>query len=146
MGYNSPLHGHPHEEVQCICCMNGERWRREKSKEMAWWWQARFQMRFRSEAQRPKRQHCHLLSLVYNGNGKQWSLVWSVITLVINKLGQQCCSSLICLIRSMIANWIGQREVLLPIIGYNHYNFWENKCIPFFVKELLIPNTIRVTV
>ena len=30
-------------------------------------------------------------------------------------------------------------EVLIPI-NHNHYNFWENKCIPaFLVKELLIP-------
>ena len=37
----------------------------------------------------------------------------------------------------MITDRIERHEVLLPI-NHNHYNFRENKCIPFLVKELLI--------
>ena len=34
---------------------------------------------------------------------------------------------------------IGRHEVLLQI-NHNHYNFRENKCIPFFCKRALIPS------
>ena len=46
----------------------------------------------------------------------------------------------------IITNRIERHEVLLPINHINHYNFLENKCIPFFVKELLILNTRRAIV
>ena len=50
-------------------------------------------------------------------------------------LKQPRSGSPICLIRSMITDRTGRRKVLLPI-NHNHYNFRENKCIAFPVKEL----------
>ena len=38
----------------------------------------------------------------------------------------------------MITDQSRHHKVLLPI-NHNHYSFQENKSIPFFVKELLIP-------
>ena len=40
-------------------------------------------------------------------------------------------------------NWATQSHV--TNINHNQYNFRENKCIPFFVKELLIPSIERNT-
>ena len=48
----------------------------------------------------------------------------------INKIGQPQSGSLICLITSMATDRIGWHQLLLPI-NHNHYNFRENKCIPF---------------
>ena len=46
----------------------------------------------------------------------------------------------------MITDRVGQHEVLLPIIlNHDHYNFRENKLIPFFVKDLFIPSIERNT-
>ena len=46
----------------------------------------------------------------------------------------------------MNTDQIGRHQVLLPItVNYNHYNFRENKCIPFLVKGLLIPGIKRNT-
>ena len=63
-----------------------------------------------------------------NGNRTEWSIIWSVIIRVINKIGRSRSGSPICLITSMITHRIGRREVLLPtnhnfnkicdIIGY----------------------------
>ena len=50
----------------------------------------------------------------------------------------------ICSIKSMITDQIRRHEGLLPI-NHNHYNFRENKCILFFVKERLIPIIERNT-
>ena len=47
---------------------------------------------------------------INNGNGTEWSPIWSVIIRVINKSG-----SPICLITSMITDRIGRHEVLLSI-------------------------------
>ena len=44
----------------------------------------------------------------------------------------------------MITEQIRRHEVLLPI-NHNHYNFRENKCIPFFLKQFLIPSIERNT-
>jgi len=66
----------------------------------------------------------------------------SVIIRVINIIGQPRSGSPICLIRSMITDPIGRRKLLLPI-NHNYYTFRENKCIPFSVKELSIPNFDR---
>ena len=65
--------------------------------------------------------------------------------LPINKIGRPRSGSPVCLITSMITDRIGRHKFLSPI-NHNHYNFRENKCIPFFVKEFLIPNTDRVAV
>ena len=54
----------------------------------------------------------------------------SGIIRVINTIGRPGSGSLICLIASTITDQIGRHEVLLPI-NHNHYNFRENKCIPF---------------
>jgi len=63
---------------------------------------------------------------VYTGNGTEWSPIRSVIIRV-------------------ITDQTGRHQVLLPIC-YNHCNFRaENKCITFFVKELLIPSIGRNT-
>ena len=81
---------------------------------------------------------CHTFR---NGNRTEWSPIQSLIIRVINKIGRLHSGGPICLITSMITDPIGQQKVLLPIIiNHNHYNFRENKCIPFFVKELLIPS------
>ena len=50
-----------------------------------------------------------------NGNRTVWSLIRSVITRVINKIGRPCSGSPICLITSMITDRIGRHEVLLSI-------------------------------
>ena len=86
-----------------------------------------------------------IIIIINNGNRTEESLIWSVIIWVTNKIRQPHSGSLICLITTMITDRIGRNEVLLPI-NHNHYNFREEKCILFFVKELLIPNTDRVTV
>ena len=63
---------------------------------------------------------------------------------VINKIGQPRSGGPIGLITSMIKDPIGRQKVLLPIIiNHNHYNFRENKCIPFLVKDLLIPSITK---
>jgi len=46
--------------------------------------------------------------LINNGNRTEWSPIRSVIIQVINKIGQQHSGSLICLITSMITDWIRQ--------------------------------------
>ena len=53
------------------------------------------------------------------GNRTEWSSIRSVIIRVINKIGRLRSGSPICLITSMITDWIGRHEVLLPI----NYNF-----------------------
>ena len=83
--------------------------------------------------------------MIYSGNRTEWSPIRSVIIRVINKIGQPPRGSPICLGTIMITDRIGRHKVLLPI-NHNHYDFRENKCFPFFVKELLIPSTGRVTV
>ena len=81
-------------------------------------------------------------------NSVDWILDWvesnSVCNHKSNKIGRVRSGSLICLLTSMITDQIGRHEVLLPI-NHNHYNFRENKCIPFFVKVLLIPSIERNT-
>ena len=76
---------------------------------------------------------------IHNGNRTEWSPIRSVIIRVINKIRRPHSRNLICLITSMITDQIGQHKVLLPI-NHKHYNFQENKCIPFFVKEFLMPS------
>ena len=60
---------------------------------------------------------------------------FSVIIQVINKIRRLQSWSRICSVVSMITGQIRHHKVLLPI-NHNHYNFQENKSIPFFVKEL----------
>ena len=57
------------------------------------------------------------INLISNGNRTVWSpnKIRSVIIWVINKIGRPRSRSPICLITSMITDWIGQHEVLLPI-------------------------------
>ena len=50
-----------------------------------------------------------------NGHRTEWSPIRSVILRVINKIGRPRSRSLICLITSMITDWTGRHEVLLPI-------------------------------
>ena len=75
-----------------------------------------------------------------NGNGTEWSPIWSVITQVIKKIGQLQSGSRICLIMSMITDRIKRHKVLLSI---NHnYNkirklrqsktCWRFTCITIF--------------
>ena len=52
---------------------------------------------------------------ISNGNRTEWSPIQSVIIRVINKIGRPRSGSPICLITSMIKDWIGRHEVLLPI-------------------------------
>ena len=78
-------------------------------------------------------------TIIHNGNRTEWSPIRSVIIGLINKIGQPCSGAPICFITSVVTDRIGRHEVLLPI-NHNHYNFRENKCILFFVKELLIPS------
>ena len=54
---------------------------------------------------------------INNGNGTEWSPIWSVIIRVINKIGRPRESDL--LIPSMITDGIGRHDVLLPI-NHNH--------------------------
>ena len=54
-------------------------------------------------------------TVISNGNRTEWSPIRSVITQVINKIGRLRSGSPICLITSMITDWIGRHEVLLPI-------------------------------
>ena len=89
--------------------------------------------------------HSCFIKLINNRNRTEWGPIWSVIIRKVNKIGQTHSRSPICLIMSMTTDGIEQHKVLLPI-NHNHYNFQENKCIPFFVKVLLIPNSGRVTV
>ena len=55
------------------------------------------------------------VSRVCNGNRTELSPIQSVIIRLINKIGQPCSGSPICLIKSMITDRIGRHEVLLPI-------------------------------
>lgn len=84
--------------------------------------------------------------MINNGNRTEWSPIRSEIIRVIKKILRLHSRSLICLITSMITDQIGRHQVLLPIIiNYIHYNFLENKCIPFLAKGLLIPGIERNT-
>ena len=71
---------------------------------------------------------------VYNDNSTERSPIQSVIIRVINKIGRPRSGSPISLIARMITYRIGRHEALVQI-NRNHYNFRENKCIPFFVKS-----------
>ena len=53
---------------------------------------------------------------ISNGNRTEWSPTRSVIIRVINKIGQPCSRSPICLITSMITDRNGRHEVLLPVV------------------------------
>ena len=55
------------------------------------------------------------LKPICNGNRTEWSPIQSIIIRVINKIGWPRSGSAICLITSMITDWIGRHEVLLPI-------------------------------
>lgn len=83
------------------------------------------------------------LGSINNGNRTLCRPIWSVIIRVINEIGRSPSGSPICFITNMITD---RRKVRLPPINHNNFNFRGNKCIPLFVKELLIPNTGRVTV
>ena len=76
-------------------------------------------------------------TIIHNGNRTEWSPIRSVFIRLVNKIGRPRSGGPNCFITSMITDRIERHEVLLPI-NHNHYNFRENKCIPFFVKELLI--------
>ena len=52
---------------------------------------------------------------ISNGNRTEWSPIRTVIIRVINNIGRPRSGSPICLITSMITDWIGRHEVLLPI-------------------------------
>ena len=54
-------------------------------------------------------------TVISNGNRTEWNPIRSVIIRVINKIGRPRSGSPICLITSMITDWIGRHEVLLPI-------------------------------
>ena len=54
--------------------------------------------------------------IISNGNRTEWSPTRSVIIRVINKTGQPCSRSPICLITSMITDRNGRHEGLLPIV------------------------------
>ena len=70
----------------------------------------------------------------YNGNRTEQSLIRSVIIRVVIKIGPPLSGNPICLIISMITDRIGRHKVLYAI-NHNHYNFRENKFIPFFCKR-----------
>ena len=55
-----------------------------------------------------------------NGNRTEWSPIQSEIIQVINKIRRPRSWSPISLITSMITDWIGSHEVLLP--NYQNYN------------------------
>ena len=72
------------------------------------------------EWKEPKQLHIQLQKynmghILCNGNRTEWSPIRSVIIRVINKIGRPHSGSPICLITSMITDWIGRHEVLLPI-------------------------------
>ena len=56
-----------------------------------------------------------IIIIISNSNRTEWSPIRSVIIRVINKIGRPRSGSPICLITSMITDWIGRHEVLLPI-------------------------------
>ena len=72
----------------------------------------------------------NILLFINNGKRTEWSPIRSVILRAINNIGLPLSGSPSCLIRSIIADRIGLHSFLLPI-NQNHYNFQENKCIPF---------------
>ena len=49
------------------------------------------------------------------GNRTEWSPIWSAMIQVINKIKQPRSGSPICLITTMITDWIGRHKVLLSI-------------------------------
>ena len=71
---------------------------------------------------------------ISDSNRTKWSSIRSVIIRVIDKIGRPRNGSPI-LTASIITDRIGRHEVLLPI-NYNHYNFRENKCIPFSLSNI----------
>ena len=82
-------------------------------------------------------------TIIHNGNRTESSPIRSVIIRMINKIGRPHSGGFDLFndkydyrptwtTRSPVTNNI--------IINHNHYNFRENKCIPFFVKELLMPS------
>lgn len=57
--------------------------------------------------------------LIYDGNRTKWSSIWYVIIRVINKIRQPRSRGpiIICLITSMITDWIGCNEVIFNRTG-----------------------------
>ena len=72
------------------------------------------------------------ITTISNGNRTEWSPIRSVIIRVINKIGRPRSGSPICLITSMITDWIGRHEVLLPI-NHNFNKIFDT--IGYFLNQ-----------